>query len=129
MILFKRKQIKNPVYEFHSEVLEEAFQKPKSGNDLVDEIHETFFTEIDRLLAEAKILRSAETNMKEVILKAQRLKELGFIRASEVSGVISEIERLQVIEKENLEKQNLISAIQYFSNKYPQYKFITLFFI
>lgn len=126
MILFKRKQIKNPVHEFHSEVLEKAFQKPKSGNDLVDEIHETFFTEVDRLLAEAKISISTETNMEELISKAHRLKELGFKRASGISEATSEIERLQVIEQTNFEKKNLIAAIRYFSDKYPQYKFITL---
>lgn len=35
--------------------------KGKTTNQIIDEIHESFFTEVDRLLADAKILKSDET--------------------------------------------------------------------
>ena len=53
MKLFKDKA---PVVEKQEEV-------KKSTQDLVEEIHETFFTEVDRLLKEAKIAKPVDKNV------------------------------------------------------------------
>lgn len=97
----------------------------KSANEIVEEIHQTFFTEVDRLLAEAKISKSLETNKSDLIDKAKRLRELGFTSTTEVIEGHEEILRLNELERINDEKVILIQAIEYFSQKYPQYKFIT----
>lgn len=99
--------------------------QPKSVNQLVEEIHESFFTEVDNLLADAKIAKSLDTDKKDLIEKCNRLKSLGFVNTREVKEATDELNRLQRLEKENEAKQSLIAAINYFSFKYPNYKFIT----
>ena len=48
----------------------------------VEEIHETFLTEVDRILEEANKEISSEIN-KEIVAKGERLEKLGFIKISE----------------------------------------------
>lgn len=91
----------------------------------VEEIHESFYTEVDRLLEEANISKSLDTNKQDLIDKANRLKSLGFINTKEVKEAQNEINRLEILKIENKAKKELIDAINYFSFKYPQYKFIT----
>ena len=97
----------------------------KSLDQIVREIHEDFFSEVDKLLAEAKISRSLETTKQDLIDKSARLKKLGFVSTKEVNEAQEEITRIKRLEEENKLKVDLISAIDYFSFKYPQYKFIT----
>lgn len=97
----------------------------KSNKKLVEEIHETFYTEVDRLLEEAKKPHSLKTDKQELIDKSNRLMSLGFASAKEVDSAKIEKERLAKLKKENEEKESTIRAIQYFTVKYPQYKFIT----
>lgn len=99
--------------------------KIKTTNELVEEIHETFYTEVDRLLAEAKILGSEETQMRETLDKAKRLRELGFTSVTISIHAKEEEQRLAVIAHQNEAKILLKQTIEYFSHKYPQYKFIT----
>lgn len=100
--------------------------KPKpSVNEVIQEIHDTFYTEVDRLLAEAGIKYSLETEKEEVLSKGNRLKALGFRKAHSVSEAEEEEKRLRELNHKNQEKVALIEAITYFSNKYPKYKFIT----
>jgi hypothetical protein len=105
--------------------VEEIYQKPKTTNEIIEEIHETFYTEVDRLLAEAKILKSTETNLQPLLDKVERLKALGFTNTKECKEAESEIKRLKSIEHENLSKERIKEAIEYFSVKYPNNKFIT----
>lgn len=91
----------------------------------VKELHDTFYTEVDRLLAEAKILGSTASEKQQLLDKAERLRKLGFTATKEVSVAKKEEDRLAIITKENVNKIELNNAIKYFSEKYPQYKFIT----
>ncbi len=102
----------------------EVKAKP-STNEIIQEIHDTFYTEVDRLLNEAKISVSNETTKQELIDKCKRLKALGFTNTKEVQEAQIEINRLEEINKINLNKESLVRAINYFSIKYPNYKFIT----
>ena len=43
--------------------------RKKSTNELIDEIHESFYTEVDRLLAEAKITNSLHSDKQDLIDK------------------------------------------------------------
>lgn len=97
----------------------------KSVNEVIEEIHETFYTEVDRLLEEAKQLTSVETIKQSLIDKCNRLKDLGFTNTKEVKEAEEELRRLQGINSDNHKKSELVKAIEYFSFKYPQYKFIT----
>lgn len=97
----------------------------KSKNEVILEIHETFFTEVDDLLAQAKISKSVETTKQELIDKAARLSSLGFANTKEVQEAQIEIDRLNMLQVENNAKASMIRAIEYFSFHYPQYKFIT----
>lgn len=103
----------------------EPVKVTRSTNALVEEIHDTFFTEVDRLLASAKQSNSLETDKQGLIDKHKRLMQLGFTNAKEVKEAEREILRLDALKAENARKQNLIDAINYFSVKYPTYKFIT----
>lgn len=102
-----------------------VMERPRSNNEIVEEIHETFYTEVDKLLAEAKISNSLETDKQYLLDKCERLEKLGFSRSKEVMEAQEEISRLAHLRQENAKKQDLIEAINYFSFKYPHYKFIT----
>lgn len=99
--------------------------KGKSTIQIIEEIHESFFTEVDKLLADAKIAKSLDTDKQGLIDKCARLKSLGFTNTKEVKEAQTEIYRLYELKKENEIKKTLMEAIQYFSFKYPNYKFIT----
>jgi hypothetical protein len=91
----------------------------------VEEIHETFFTESNRLLAEAKKLSEFKPLHPGIIEKADRLKSLGFTSTKEVHLSNAERKKQADVEKENEDKQRIAVAIKYFGDKYPLYKFIT----
>lgn len=97
----------------------------KSVSQMVEEIHGTFYTEVDRLLADAKIAKSLDTDKQELINKCMRLKALGFTNTKEVKEAHIEMARLDTLQRENKSKKTLMEAINYFSFKYPNYKFIT----
>ncbi len=99
--------------------------KNQTVNDIIEEIHESFYTEVDKLLASAKITNSLDTDKQELIDKNIRLKALGFNSTKEVVMAESEVNRLDNLKRENDAKKELIEAISYFTLKYPQYKFIT----
>lgn len=97
----------------------------KTVNEVIEEIHETFYTEVDKLLASAKIVNSLDTDKQDLIEKCARLKALGFTNTKEVKEAEAEIARLDELKRDNEAKKTLIDAINYFSFKYPNYKFIT----
>lgn len=97
----------------------------KSKNEVIQEIHGSFFTAPDDLLAQAKISKSVETTKQELIDKAARLSSLGFANTKEVQEAQIEIDRLNRLDAENQAKASMIRAIEHFSFRYPQYKFIT----
>ena len=103
----------------------EMVEPVKSTKEIIEEIHETFYTEVDRLLAGAKIMKSTETDKKDILDKAERLKKLGFGNTQEVSEANKESDRLSEIKNINYQRKKLSEAIEYFSTKYPMYKFIT----
>ena len=100
--------------------------KPKTEMDLlIDEIHDSFYTEVNKLLADANISKSLETDKQYLINKCNRLKALGFTSTKEVKEAEAEIARLEKVKLENENKKQLIDAINYFTQNYPSYKFIT----
>lgn len=124
------KLLKNLGFTFTSSVvntntIEQVVTKGKTTNEIIDEIHETFYTEVDRLLADAKILTSTDTNLQPLLDKYEKLKALGFINTAECKEAVAEIARLQAIKHENANKEQLTKAVNYFSMKYPNNKFIT----
>lgn len=102
-----------------------VFEVEKPSDVLVAEIHETFFTEVDRLLEQANNLESTKSDKTDLIKKAERLRNLGFANAKTVSSVKSEERRIEEAIEVNEQKKVLNDAILYFSVKYPLYKFIT----
>lgn len=99
--------------------------KVKTVNEIIEEIHDTFYTEVDKLLASAKIANLLDTDKQDLIEKCARLKALGFTNTKEVKEAETEIARLEELKWKNKAKNTLIEAINYFSFKYPNYKFIT----
>lgn len=100
--------------------------EPKVNNNaLVAEIHNAFYTEVDRIKEFALDKHSLETGSQELIEKGKRLRALGFVSTQEVKEAQQETNRLSELKKENLKKESLVRAIEYFSFKYPHYKFIT----
>jgi hypothetical protein len=99
--------------------------KNRPVNEVIQEIHDTFYTEVDRLLEYAKIMRPEDTTMQGLIDKSARLKNLGFGKTKECIEADKEIARLNEIKKRNESNKALAKAISYFQHKYPLYKFIT----
>jgi len=97
----------------------------KTTKEIIEEIHETFYSEVDRLLASAKISKSTHTDKQDTLDKTERLKKLGFASTKEVVEGEKEEARLKEISEENSVKSDLVEAINHFSMRYPQYKFIT----
>lgn len=97
----------------------------QSMSSIIEEIHDTFYTEVDKLLKEANILNSTDTDKQDIIDKRNKLVNLGFNKTKEVEEANIEIDRISKLAKENDSKEKLIRAIKYFSSKYPLYKFIT----
>lgn len=93
--------------------------------EIIEEIHETFYTEVNRLLAEAKIFNDLESNKEIIIEKSERLKSLGFAKTKEMEIAEKELIKINKFREENKEKESLIEAINYFKTKYPNQKFIT----
>lgn len=105
--------------------VEPAIIDQRPPHEIVQEIHETFYTEVDRLLADAKILNTHEVEDPAVVAKAQRLAALGFTGSQEVKKSAADIDFIDWMKNLNAEKEKLKKAIEYFSFKYPHYKFIT----
>lgn len=96
----------------------------KSDAEIIMEIHNTFDTEVDRLLESTGVVREAVVD-NNLITKAERLRKLGFTQSVHVSDAKEEEQKLQEIKKFNDNNKELAEAIRYFSFKYPHYKFIT----
>lgn len=96
----------------------------KTDEQLIAEIHEDFNTEVDRLLEEASIKKSAQDE-ENILGKAERLSKLGFNKTKINSKAQEFSKKAGEIEEEVKSNNKLIEAIVYFTNKYPQYKFIT----
>lgn len=96
----------------------------KSNKKLVEEIHHDFFTEVEKLLADAKISNQIQAPT-DIYKKGEKLSELGFTGTKEAQQFRDERLNSFELQNKNKEKENLIKAINYFSDKYPFYKFIT----
>lgn len=97
----------------------------KSNDSIIQQIHDEFYSEVDKLLTEAKISVSEATELHDIISKANRLRLLGFGATKECREAEAEESRLRQAAQINASKKTLTEAINYFSFKYPQYKFIT----
>lgn len=100
-------------------------QKLKKTDELIKEIHESFYTEVDKLLASAKISHSLENKNEHLTDRSLRLKKLGFINTKEVLDAEESVIKTNKLAEENKQNNILIEVINYFSFKYPCYKFIT----
>lgn len=98
--------------------------RPKTEREIIEEIHHTFYTEVDRLLEEAKISKSFAVD-EAAINKAERLRQLGFVASKDTVIGMDQMNVKESEKRENEAKKSLIKAIDYFSFKYPMYKFIT----
>lgn len=96
----------------------------KSTKDIIEEIHDTFYTEVDRLLKDAEIKRT-EPTLSNDALRGKKLIELGFVNAKQAQQFNNENKRVEEVQQTNEQKAQLKRAIEYFSFKYPNYKFIT----
>lgn len=96
----------------------------RSDSDIVEEIHETFFTEVDRLMQESRIINSVSGEKMSLVEKMEVLNRNGF-HSTTIKNVRKDTVRLDSLASENKIKIATVEAIRYFSFKYPQYKFIT----
>jgi len=98
---------------------------PEQAKEIIEEIHRSFYTEVDRLLEAASVTESLETQKQSLIDKCERLKKSGFANTKEMKEAQSEIMRLNVSKAVNDSRAAMLSTIRYFQDKYPGYKFIT----
>lgn len=71
----------------------EEYRRTSTQKQIIEEIHETFFTEVDRLLSQARIVKSTDSQYQDLINKHDRLKRLGFTSTKEVTEAKKEIDR------------------------------------
>jgi len=117
--------LKKATDEAQLEVWKAPQKKMKTDNEIIQEIHDSFDTEVDKLLEFTNNTASLHSEKQELIDKVKRLKALGFTNTKEVKEGETEIARLAKLESENKQKEDLQRAINYFSQNYPNYKFIT----
>lgn len=88
----------------------------KTTQQIIEEIHETFYSESERLLNDAKdVLSKSQPNYVE---QGKRLSALGFNKSKQsnlADPVVSQLNNSTYIQ----------GAINYFSLKYPHYRLIT----
>lgn len=94
-------------------------------NKLIEKIHNEFETEVDRILAEAKISVPEIPIDENLLSRANRLRALGFHSAKEIQDVRDWEKKNRDNRWQNEQKRHLVDAVNYFSEKYPNYKFIT----
>lgn len=99
--------------------------KTQDTAKLIEEIHETFFTEVNKLLRDANIFNKLKSEKQILIDKSIRLKKLGFTNTKEIKIAEDEILKIEKLKKENKGKEKLIETINYFRINYPGRKFIT----
>lgn len=114
-----------PVTAIQESVSTQEVSTAQTTNEIIQEIHDTFYTEVDRLLESAKIMRSEDTDLQELINKSKRLKSLGFGQTKECVEADAEVARLLEVQKENESNRKLVEAINHFQMRYPIYKFIS----
>jgi hypothetical protein len=93
-------------------------------HELVKEIHTKFYTEAERLLKYGMDQKHIIPD-KRLEDKANKLKSLGFTSSIDVKSNKEQLKRMNDTERDNAKKLRLIEAIKYFTDKYPNYKFIT----
>lgn len=91
----------------------EAFSPKKDTKVVIEEIHNAFDNAGERLLNEAKEILAKGFNTD----KGDRLKKLGFIKAKDAVEAAAKI-------KEQKEKKELATLIEYYQTWYPNNKFI-----
>lgn len=94
-------------------------------SELIKRIHIDFDTEVDNILREARIARPTVDIKSDLEDKAKRLKRLGFYNSSSVTELQKLEEEKSKRYQEQKKKDELVEAVNYFSFKYPNYKFIT----
>jgi hypothetical protein len=127
-MFFKKEKTPEPKGEEHLiKARQRVNQKILNDNmaAIVEEIHMTFYTEVDRLLAEANIKLATDIIDGNFEKRAKALQNLGFTHNPEVERLVNLQEKQRELETLNDEKEVLTKAIHYFSQKYPNYKFIT----
>lgn len=97
----------------------------KTDKEIIEEIHESFYTEVDRLLEFANIKKVEEPINEKVVEKSSLLHKLGFKKSAAHRIAAQEALKNQDVDSINWKKEKLKEAILYFQQKYPQYKFIT----
>lgn len=107
------------------EKLEDNKPTKEQVNKLIEKIHNEFQTEVDRILAEAKISVPEIPIDENLLNRANRLRAIGFHSAKEIQEVRDWERRNQENKWKNDRKRQLVDAVNYFSEKYPNYKFIT----
>ena len=123
------KIFRKPVVQENTDQVNGLVKKPtavkQTMSEIIKEIHETFYTEQERLFENANEVYSLETDKQHLINKRDRLVSQGFKNTSEVKEADEEIKRIQDLQTKNEENKRIQAAIRYFSFKYPNYRFIT----
>lgn len=122
--LFKKTKKETSVSQTEVLVKNIATNAVKATNEIIDEIHHTFYTEVDKLLEESKIFReiSIDEKLKE---NGDFLSQIGFNNSKVCNEYFKQVREESQVNEENNNKKNLYDSINYFSIKYPQYKYIT----
>jgi len=99
--------------------------KPRQSTDsIIEEIHQTFYSEGDVLLKAAQNTIKVETDW-SIEEKGRKLISLGFSSAPEAEYYKRKCQERLEADTQNRERKVMQDTILYFAQKYPTYKFIT----
>lgn len=96
----------------------------RARKEYIEEIHNEFNSEVDKILREAGIMLSPPSESNEVI-KGRMLDQLGFNNTEGARSFREYQKCISDTRKINRDKDIVCKAAKYFSDKYPMYKFIT----
>jgi len=94
----------------------------QTNAELVEEIHGTFYAEVDRLRAKAGIFKDLSSTQKVDSNKNNRLELLGFTNTKD-SG--AKFDKLAGLSKDFTDSKDVREAVAYYYRHYPLQKFIT----
>lgn len=92
----------------------------------VKEIHDNFFTDSERMLADANVLEVIKIQDQKFEEKAKKMSSLGFTGHPDVIRYNELIQNREKAIRNNEHKKLVIECIQYFQQKYPGFKYISM---
>lgn len=105
--------------------IKSLFSNTEKTKKLIEQIHNNFYTEAERLLDDIAEDVDFEEKINALTSEKARLCKLGFTNTKKTQALENQLGELLLTRTEKILKSDVHMAINYFQQKYPNYKFIT----